>query len=265
MHPILLKLGPITIHTYGALLALGAALGLWLLNRLARKSGLDPEKMGTLAIWILISGLAGSRIAFVVIEYQHYASNPLRMFYIWDGGLVFYGGVAAALILGMWLARRWRIPLLPTLDCAGPALALGQAIGRFGCFSAGCCYGQPCEGWCAVVFRDPHTLAPPGVALHPTQLYTAGALLIILGILLWFWPRRRFPGQIFFSYGLLHGIARLIIEQFRGDWRGEPLMPGLTPTGAFALALAVFSAIMLVYLAVKSTQEKGHHGVSPGS
>lgn len=264
MYPVLFSIGPLTLHTYGLMLALGAALGLWLLSRLARRAGLDPEKISSLALWLLLSGIAGARLLFVLLEPAQFRAQPWRVLFVWEGGLVFYGGLAAALAVGLWLLRRWRLPALTVMDCVAPALALGQAVGRLGCFAAGCCYGLPWpEGWCAVTFSDPRTLAPPGIALHPAQLYTSAALFVITGLLLLLWRHRRFAGQIFFTYGLLHGIARVIIEQFRGDWRGEPLGP-LTPTGWFALGLAVVSAGVLVYLARRgpAVLEGGNRGVS---
>lgn len=161
MFPVLFSIGPLTLHTYGVLLALGAALGLWLLTHLAKKQGLDPDRVMSLSLWLLISGLVGSRLLFVLLEPAQFKSAPWRVLAIWEGGLVFYGGVAAALVVGLILMRRWRLPVLTLLDCAAPALALGQALGRFGCFSAGCCYGRVWEGgWCAVTFSDPLTLAP---------------------------------------------------------------------------------------------------------
>ena len=257
MYPILFSLGPLTIHTYGVMLALGAALGMLLYTRLAKRAGLDPDRAMSLALWLLISGLAGSRLFFVILEPAQFAAAPWRVLAIWEGGLVFYGGVAGALVVGLILMRRWKLPVLTLMDCVAPALALAQAVGRLGCFSAGCCYGLPWQGgWCAVVFNDPHTLAPRGIELHPAQLYTSLALLVITGLLILLWRRRRFAGQIFFAYGFLHGAARVIIETFRGDWRGEPLM-GLTPTGWFALGLAMFSAGALVYLSKRHAGKQG--------
>ncbi len=249
MHPIIFQLGPLTLYSYGAMLALGAGLGLITLSRLARANGLDPDRVSSLALWVLLAAIAGSRLVFVLLEPASFLARPWRVFFFWEGGLVFYGGLAGGLLTGVLLARRWGIPFLKLLDCFAPSLALGQAIGRIGCFLAGCCYGLPWDGgWCAVTFTDPHTLAPPGLPLHPTQLYSSAALFVIFGLSLLVWRRRRFAGQVFFAYGFLHGVARVVIEQFRGDWRGEPLVAGLTPTALFALGFAVFSAAMLVYL-----------------
>jgi phosphatidylglycerol:prolipoprotein diacylglycerol transferase len=253
MHPILFELGPLTLYSYGAMLALGAGLGLILLSKLAEANDLDPNRVSSLALWVLLAAIAGSRLVFVFLEPAAFIQSPWKVFFFWEGGLVFYGGVAAGFITGVLLARRWKIPFFPLIDCFAPALALGQAFGRIGCFLAGCCYGLPWEGGlCAVVFTDPHTLAPPGLALHPTQLYSSITLFIIFGISLLIWRKRRFAGQVFFTYGLLHGVARVVIEQFRGDWRGEALVFSLTPTALFALGFAAFSAVMLLYLYRKS-------------
>jgi phosphatidylglycerol:prolipoprotein diacylglycerol transferase len=250
VHPVLFEIGPLTVHSYGAMLALGAGLGLILLGRLAASAGLDPEKMSSLALWVLLAALAGSRLVFVILEPGPFLAAPWRVLFIWEGGLVFYGGVAAGLATGLALARRWSLGVLPMLDCFGPALALGQALGRVGCFLAGCCYGLPWEdGWCAVTFTARGTLAPPGLPVHPTQLYSALALAAICGLTLLAWRRWKGTGMVFCLYGLLHGLARLVIEQFRGDYRGEPVVWGQTPTALFALALALACGAGLVYLA----------------
>ncbi len=248
MYPVLFHLGPLTIHAYGVLLALGAGLGLLLLGRLARSSGLDPERLTNLALWVLLAALAGARLMFVLLEPAGFLRAPWRFFFIWQGGLVFYGGVVAGLAVGWALARRWGIPLLAMMDCFAPPLALGQVFGRLGCFMAGCCYGRECDLPWAVTFTHPQTLAPPGLPLHPTQLYSAGALLAIFALLMWLWPRRRAAGQVFFTYGLLHGLARVVIEQFRGDWRGPSLLWGLTPTALTGLGLAAGCAVGLALL-----------------
>jgi phosphatidylglycerol:prolipoprotein diacylglycerol transferase len=250
VHPVLLQIGPLTVHSYGVMLALGAGLGLILLGRLARSAGLDPERMSSLALWVLLSALLGSRLVYVLMEPGPFLAAPWRILFIWEGGLVFYGGVAAGLVVGLALARRWSFSLPAMLDCFGPALALGQAFGRVGCFLAGCCYGLPWEqGWCAVTFTARGTLAPPGLPVHPTQLYSALALMAITGATLLVWRRWKGTGMVFCLYGLLHGAARLVIEQFRGDYRGEPLLWGLAPTALFALALALACGAGLVYLA----------------
>ena len=261
MFPELINLGPVTIHTYGFFLAVGAALGLWVLGRLAVSSGLNPDRAGNLALIVLVAGLLGSRVVFAALEWESFAGQPWRLIRFWEGGLVFYGGIAAAIPLGLYFMKRWDMPVFKLLDCFAPALALGQAFGRLGCFSAGCCYGQAYDGWCAVTFTDPKTLAPPGIPLHPTQLYSSLELFVIFGLLMLLWARRKFAGQIFFIYGLLHGVSRVIIEQLRGDYRGEPLLGDLTSTAVFALCFALASAAGLLYFYLRSKKE-GEHGIS---
>ncbi len=248
MHPILFRLGPLTIHTYGVMLALGALAGLLLLRRLARAAGQDPERLQGLALWVLLAGMAGARIGFMVLE-PGGLSRPWEILAIWRGGLVFYGGLAAALPVAWWQGRRLGMPLPALADLLAPALALAQAFGRLGCFFSGDSFGRPWDGPWAVTFNDPHTLAPRGVPLHPTQLYISAALFIIAFALWRLFPRRRRPGQVALAYGLLHGTARLLIEPLRGDWRGQVLWAGLTPTGLFALALVLACLAGLVWMA----------------
>ncbi len=240
MYPILLRLGPLTIHTYGVLLALGVLLGLITLRINARRLGLDPDTVQGEALWLVLAGLAGARLAFILLEPG--ALDLKRFFFVWQGGLVFYGGLPAAGVVAWWRARRRGWSPTGLADLLAPSLALGQALGRVGCFFSGDSFGRPWDGPWAVVFSDPHSLAPRGVPLHPTQLYTAGALLLIAALLCWWLTRRRFQGQVLLLYGLLHGLARLLIEPLRGDWRGEVVAAGLTPTGLFALGLVLLSA-----------------------
>lgn len=258
MHPILFSVGPFTIHTYGVMLALGALSGLAVMNYLAKRDPeLDPERVVNLAFWGLLVGLLGTRVFYVFLEPEGFWEHPLRFFYLWEGGLVFYGGIFFAVPLTIWLARRWQLPLLHVLDTAAPALAISQAFGRLGCFSAGCCYGLPWDGWCSVIFTDAASNAPRNIPLHPAQLYSSFELFILFGLLMLLSRHRRFTGQIFFAYGLIHGVARMLIENFRGDWRGETMFAGLTSTGLFALCLAILSAGALIYLSRKNKQAQG--------
>jgi phosphatidylglycerol:prolipoprotein diacylglycerol transferase len=247
MHPILFKLGPLTIHTYGVMLALGVLLGLAALRRNARRIGLDPDAAQGEALWLVVAGLAGARLAFILLEPGPLWYGLKHFFFIWQGGLVFYGGLLAAGAVAWWRARRRGWGLANLADLLAPSLALGQALGRVGCFFSGDSFGKPWDGPWAVVFNDAHSLAPRGVPLHPTQLYIAGALLALFVLLAWLLPRRRFAGQVVLLYGLLHGLARLLIEPLRGDWRGEAVIAGLTPTGLFALGLVLVCLLGLLW------------------
>ena len=220
MHPILFKLGPLTIHTYGLAIALAFLSGTALSTNLAKREGENPQLLYDLIFYLMLAAIIGSRLLYVLINYKYYLDDPLRAVKIWEGGLVFYGGLLAAAGTGIWFMRRHQMPTWPTADLLAPGIALGQAIGRIGCLMAGCCYGRPTDAFWGITFADPNCLAPVGISLHPTQIYSSLESLIIFGILMWLGKYRSFKGQIFCSYIALYSVTRFIIEFFRGDERG---------------------------------------------
>ena len=153
MHPKLLTLpafdllgrniGPLTLHTYGVLLAIAFITGLWVASRQAKGAGLDPARVTDMAVYVLIAGLIGAKVLLVIVEWSYYAHNPRELLSILQSGGVFYGGLIGAFPVAWWYARRHALPPWRTADVLAPAVAIGQAIGRLGCFAAGCCYGRP--------------------------------------------------------------------------------------------------------------------------
>lgn len=221
MYPILFQYGRLTVYAYGLLIAAGFLAALWLVGREARRRGLDPRQLQDLGFLVIIGALAGSRLFYVLLEWEHFLRNPLEILALWKGGLVFYGGFVGAALAALWYVKAKRLPLWTTGDVVAPAVALGQTFGRIGCFFAGCCYGAPCGLPWAVTFSDPRGLAPLDVALHPTQLYSAAANFAIFAGLHWVArPRQRFEGQIFGLYLVLEPAARFVVELFRDDPRG---------------------------------------------
>jgi len=220
MHPILFKIGPLTIHTYGLMIALAFLLGIWLMSHQAKKEGLNPQVISDLGFYLLAGAIIGSRLLFVIINYERYLSAPLKVFYIWEGGLVFYGGLIGAMGLGFWYLKEQQLPFWTTVDLAAPSIALGQAIGRLGCFSAGCCYGRPTLSFWGVTFTDLDCLAPLGVKLHPVQFYSALTNLTIFFILFKLQRAKKFSGQLLGSYLVLYAVGRFALEFWRGDQRG---------------------------------------------
>jgi phosphatidylglycerol:prolipoprotein diacylglycerol transferase len=171
---------------------------------------------------------------------------------------VFYGGLIVAVSVALWYIRRAGLPLWTTCDMFAPGIALGHAIGRFGCLFAGCCFGKPTTMPWGITFTDPFAAANVGTTLntplHPTQLYEAGAELLILWILLATERKGRpFPGRTFWLYLLLYAITRFIIEFFRGDDRGTVLM--FSTSQFISLLLAPLAVFMLVYLGRRLTPE----------
>jgi len=218
MHPILFKIGPLTIHTYGVLVAAGFLLGLALAVKQARKEGIPSERIVDLGFYALLSALIGSRLFFILINASHYIKNPLEIFKIWEGGLVFYGGLLFAVPTVLWYVKKNALGIWNVADLFAPSIAIGHAIGRLGCFFAGCCYGKPAEGlpW-AITFTDPQSLAIIGVPLHPTQLYESLGEFINFLILITLRRHKSFNGQLFMIYILLYSVLRFIIEFYRGD------------------------------------------------
>ena len=167
MHPILFKLGPITIYSYGLMIALGIMVGLFLARRQAKREGIDPDKILDITLYVLLAALIGARLLFVFMNFAEYVDEPLRILKIWEGGLVFYGGLLPAVAIGIWYIKRLGLPLWQIADILAPSLAIGHAMGRIGCFFAGCCYGGACDLPWAVTFTNPQSLATPRGSLTP--------------------------------------------------------------------------------------------------
>lgn len=251
MYPRLFELGPITVYTYGVLLALAYLAGLKLAMVRAQARGLDGNRVLDLGIYIIISALVGAKLLLLVTDYRTFARDPRELLTLARSGGVFYGGLILAVSVALWYIRKIGLPLWTTCDVFAPGIALGHVVGRFGCFFAGCCYGKPTRAPWGITFTDPFAAAnvgtPLGVPLHPTQLYEAGAELLILLVLLGTERKGRpFPGRTFWLYMLLYAVSRFFIEFYRGDERGAV---GMFSTSQFISLLLVPLAIaMLVYL-----------------
>src|SRR5476651_458127 len=252
MHPILFNIGAWPVYSYGVLLAAAYLAGLQLAVMRARRAGLDGARVMDLGIYLIIAALVGAKLMLIAVDFNYFRSQPRELFSLVRAGGVFYGGLLAAFFVALWLIRRYQLPLWTTGDLIAPGIALGHIVGRFGCLLAGCCYGKPTTLPWGITFKDPFAAAnvgtPLGVPLHPTQLYEAGAELLILGVLLWTEKKgRSFAGRTFWLYMLLYAISRFIIEFFRGDERGNV---GMFSTSQFiSIVLAPLAIVMLVWLA----------------
>ena len=251
MYPILFELGGFPIYTYGVLLAAAYLLGLQFALMRARAIGLDQNRVMDLGIWVIVSGLVGAKLLLLIVEWDSYSRSPSELFTLVRSGGVFYGGLILAVVVALWYLRRHRLPVWSVTDVFAPGIALGHVVGRMGCFFAGCCFGRPADVPWAVTFRSEYAAqnigTPINQPLHPTQLYEAGAELLILVALLATERRGRpFPGRTFWVYMLLYGVSRFIIEFYRGDVRGAV---GMFSTSQFvSLLLVPISVVMLIYL-----------------
>ncbi|MGP0630495.1 prolipoprotein diacylglyceryl transferase [Nitrospina sp. 32_T5] len=245
MHPILLEFGIVKIFTYGLLVATGFFVGIVLAARQGQKEGLDSGRILDLCFYLLIASILGGRLLYVIVEYRYFASNPLEMLKFWKGGLVYYGGLMAAVATAWYFMRKFDLPFWKTADVLAPSIAIGQAIGRWGCFFAGCCYGVRTDAPWAITFTNLDSLAPLNVPLHPTQIYLSLNALVIFFVLLWVQKKKRFDGQVLLTYGILYSIGRFIIEFYRGDDRGYAV-PEMLSTSQF-IGIFIFGLSLVLW------------------
>jgi phosphatidylglycerol:prolipoprotein diacylglycerol transferase len=250
------------VHTYGLLIAVGLALGIALGAREARRRGLDVGRVLDFAFWGTVAGLVGSRVAYGLVNAGEFArvctrgdggarglwdvlSDCTRVVHVWEGGLVYYGGVVAAGIVAFVFARRERWSFWVLGDVFAPGVAVGHALGRLGCFAAGCCFGKPTAPtalWGAAFPKDSVAFEqldgvgalPPGSSftppLHPTQVYEAGGELVLFAVLLALRPRLRArPGALVLTYLAAYAVLRFVVELFRGDFARRYVAELATP------------------------------------
>jgi phosphatidylglycerol---prolipoprotein diacylglyceryl transferase len=251
MHPILISIGSFHLPTYGLLLAMALLGAVYTVIRLGRREGLEEGRLLDFSVWLIIVGLVGAKVLMIVAEWNYYGRNPGEIL-SWNtlqAGGVFYGGFVAATFFALWYVKVYRLPLLKVFDVYAPAIALGQSVGRLGCFAAGCDYGKPTQSFLHVVFTNltAHevTGVPLGVPLHPAQVYESLATLTIFGILLWRSRRKTRDGQIFLLYLTLYAVARFFLEFLRGDEDRGFVFNHLLSTSQFIALLALISAGMM--------------------
>jgi phosphatidylglycerol:prolipoprotein diacylglycerol transferase len=280
MRPVLLSFHfgsrELGLHSYGLFIAAGLVAGIVLAYREARRRGLDGGRVLDLSFWMVVAGLCGARICYGVVNAGEFAracaggdaaardlgrlvADCTRILQVWQGGLVFYGGVAAAVAIAAWFARREGWSFWIVGDVFAPGLALGHVFGRLGCFAAGCCFGKAAAGAWGVPFPQGSvafdelgsagailpgaTLTPP---LHPTQLYEAAGELALFTLLLWARPRLRSrPGALLLIYGAGYAVVRFVVEVFRGDFARAYVWSAATPRLAGWLRLPAAEPVFL--------------------
>lgn len=247
MYPILYSYGPLRLFTYGFFLALGFVTAIFLAGREAKRLGLPVARFYDLCFWIIVASLVGSRLLYVLTEFHFFLANPLQIFVLWKGGLIFHGGLAAAAAVAFFYMRRHGLPFLATFDALAVGMPVGQILGRVGCFMAGCCYGSPSDLPWAVRYTHPETLCPVQDYLHPSQLYESGVLLLVFGVIYWSRTRKRFDGQLMLTYFCLAGLARFLSEIFRhpADYRGPVILWNMPSTQVVALSIALVGGALL--------------------
>jgi phosphatidylglycerol:prolipoprotein diacylglycerol transferase len=246
MYPKLFSIGSFFIPTYGVLVALGFLVGLLVTMRLATRAGLSSDKVTNLAVYCAIAGVLGAKLFMFLFDWSYYWQNPGEIFTMstLQAAGVFHGGFIAALLVAYFYMRKHELAVLPTMDIFAPGVAVGQAIGRLGCFAAGCCWGRECDLPWGVRFRSDFAAPVPlDKTLHPVQLYESFANFLLFALLYTLAQRKHRPGQIIGLYLIVYSTVRFCIEFFRNH--EQSLVFGLSLTQWISLGLFAVGAVIL--------------------
>ena len=248
MFPKLFSIGSFYLPTYGVLVALAFLVGLTVTVRLAKRTGLNGELITNLAVYCALAGLLGAKLLMFAFDWGNPDNPPIFSLATLQAAGVWQGGLALAIVFAFFYIRRNQLPFLKTFDAFGPGIAIGHAIGRIGCFAAGCCWGNQCDLPWAVTFRNPEANALTGVPLnqplHPSQLYEMATEFALFAFLYWRYGKAHRPGQIIGLYLVFSSIARFLIEFTRFHEQG--LYYGLSLTQWIAIGVAGLGALLLL-------------------
>jgi phosphatidylglycerol:prolipoprotein diacylglycerol transferase len=256
MYPKILDFGPITVHTYGLLLAAAFIAGIWITSRNARKAGINPDSIWNMGLVVIFSALVGAKLLLLFSNYHYYSQNFREIFSLSTlrSTGVYYGGLLLALASAAWYLTKKRLPTWKIADMAAPGIALGQAIGRLGCLSAGCCYGKPTHMPWGITFTSQYAYenvgVPLNVPLHPTQIYESVGTFCLFLFLKWRLSRKHITGQILLEYLALYAILRFVIEFYRDDDRGF-VLNGMLSTSQFIAILTVVGSAAVYYFLIR--------------
>ncbi len=238
MYPILCQIGPLTIFSYGVILALAVMVCAFLLQREACRRGISGDFILDFVFWVIIAGVMGCRLFFILLNLPFFLKHPLEIVMIHHGGLAWQGGLIAGGLTAVWIIKKNGLKVFPILDLIAPYLALGQSIGRIGCFLNGCCYGRETAGG---IYFPVH-----GAYLHPTQLYSTFGLLILFVFLRTVQVKDHRPGLIFVFYLMFASVLRFIIEFFRADH--EPFLFQLSIFQIMTIIFFLLSAYAFLFI-----------------
>ena len=254
MHPILFKIDGITIYTYGVIMAIAFITGYFYMLYLARVSGQDVEFYQNLFFWIMIVGILGAKLLYIIVEWRSvFAEISFKNFIsCLRGGLVWYGGVVANLVFVYFYCRKYKKSFARVADTLASPTAVGLAIGRWGCLMAGCCYGKPTNLPWAIVYPD-HPIHHPmaGIPVHPSPLYESFGAFIIALVCYEVFRRSKREGVPAILLFLLYGVLRFFLEFFRGDPERGFIIPGKLSTSQFVSLIVVPVSIYLLIRQLK--------------
>jgi phosphatidylglycerol---prolipoprotein diacylglyceryl transferase len=250
VHPVLFKIGSLTIYTYGFCIALGAILGFLYMSRQSKKLfGLGFEQSNNLFLLLMVAGIVGGKFFMLFEDPKLYLSHPSKFFS--GSGFVFYGSLLFCIPSMLWFFKKHRIPTLAMLDVMAVVTCIVHGFGRIGCFMAGCCYGLETSSFLGVTFTDVACSADPlNTPLHPTQLYEASFIFLLMITLLVLGRSKAFEGQLFLIYLIVYAIGRGVIELFRGDTNRGFVIEGILSNSQF-ISLLIISVAIFFHVKLK--------------
>ncbi len=241
MRSVLFTIGPVTVYSYGFMIAVGILSALFFSSRKFKKLGIDDEILYGLALIALIFGFLCAKLLYIVVEFRAFLYDPWGT--LSGSGFVLYGGIIGGIGAAMVYCRRKKLDFMRYFDLLIPYVAMAQGFGRIGCFLAGCCYGAETDCFWGVTFHD-SPFAPNGVPLIPTQLLSAAGDFLIMAVLLLYAKKEPARGKVSGLYLLLYSIGRFVIEFFRNDYRGSI---GFLSTSQFISILIFFAGLALFF------------------
>lgn len=248
MHPVLFNIGNLTIFSYGFMLMLGFLLANLTISELAKRKSIKNDKITDLTLWILVCSVLGARMVFIATEWEYYFQNPIEIFKLNKGGLVYYGGLLGGILGAVLYLRKEKLPILGVGDMIVTALPLGQMFGRVGCFLNGCCFGKPTLSPLRITFplespanRFFQELTP----VHPVQMYDSMAMGVLFLIMMSFYDHKKYSGQMIIVYCIAYGLIRFSLEFLRGD---VPLIYySLTLSQIISIGLVICGVVLWVF------------------
>ncbi|MCH5274378.1 MAG: prolipoprotein diacylglyceryl transferase [Lachnospiraceae bacterium] len=249
MYNDLFSVGPITIHTYGVMIAIGVLAALFSGEARAKKRDMNADVLYPMTFLCVVLGFCAAKVLFCIVEWKRFIQNPLSM--LSNSGFVVYGGILGGVLTAYVYCRIKKLNFVDYFDLMLPSVALAQGFGRFGCFFAGCCYGRETNSFIGIAFSR-SDYAPNGVKLIPTQLFSGAGMFIIAGILFYYAKKERAKAKVGALYLILYSIGRFSIEFFRNDYRGAV---GIFSTSQF-ISFFILALGLLLFFRKQKSEEK---------
>jgi len=259
VHPIFIQIGDFSIRWFGVMMATGFLVAFCNMNYLAKRAGINQQIISDMLIWILVGGLVGARVAYVIANWStEFSAHPISMFAVYKGGLIYYGGLIGGILSSFIYVKMKKQPALPIADVAATSLPIGQAFGRVGCFLNGCCYGKVTEAPIGVEYpinSSPwieqvnnkliHSSSQCTLSMHPVQLYDAFFSIVIFLSLVFVLRKQKFAGITASCYLLFYGLLRFVMEFFRGDERQK--ISNITTAQGISLLIMAGGVVLFCY------------------